>query len=173
MRRCGCWAWCSAGWPPSGSASLRLVIVTRGAVGTGPGERVSDIAAAPVWGLVRSAAAENPGRVALADLDPAVAPGADQAVRGQSLADALAVIGAGEPEVAVRGGRVLARRLARPEEAEMLAAPADEPWLLRPGRSGTAEDLVLAPAPQAAAPLKAGQVRVAVRAAGSTSATCS
>ena len=40
------------------------------------------------------------------------------------------------------------------------------PWLLQPGPDGTAEDLLLAPAPRAAAPLKAGQLRVAVRAAG-------
>ena len=79
-------------------ASSRLVIVTCGAVAAGSGEGVPDLAAAPVWGLVRSAAAENPGRVALADLDPAAAP----EERGSLLSAAVAVLAAGEPEVAVR-----------------------------------------------------------------------
>ncbi|WP_396700714.1 polyketide synthase dehydratase domain-containing protein, partial [Microbispora tritici] len=44
-----------------------LVVVTRGAVGL-PGEDV-DVSVAPVWGLVRSAMAEWPGRFVLADID--------------------------------------------------------------------------------------------------------
>ena len=140
----------------------QLVIVTRGAVATGPGEGVPDLAGAPAWGLVRSARAENPGRVALADLDPA----SDLAGTGPVLADAIATVGAGEPEVAVRGGQVLARRLARPAAGELLEPPGDEPWLLQPGEGGTVDNLVLVAAPQAAGPLEPGQVRVAVRAAG-------
>jgi hypothetical protein len=42
----------------------RLVVVTRGAAG-------GDLLGAAVWGLVRSAAMEHPGRFALLDLDPA------------------------------------------------------------------------------------------------------
>ncbi|MGW0885251.1 SDR family NAD(P)-dependent oxidoreductase [Streptomyces sp. NPDC002671] len=48
--------------------SKRLVIVTRGAVGL-PGEDVPDLAGAAVWGLVRSAQAEQPGRFVLVDTD--------------------------------------------------------------------------------------------------------
>ena len=43
----------------------RLVILTRGAVSG------DDLAAAAVWGLVRSAQAENPGRFVLGDADDA------------------------------------------------------------------------------------------------------
>ena len=77
-----------------------LVVVTTGAV-----EPVTDLAAAAVWGLVRTAQAENPGRFVLLDADEID----DQLVR-----DAVAC---GEPEVAWRDGRLLAPRAAviRPE----------------------------------------------------------
>ena len=52
-------------------AGSRLVVVTRGAVAAGPGEGVADLAGAAVWGLVRSAQSENPGRLVLADLPAA------------------------------------------------------------------------------------------------------
>ncbi|MFD3844215.1 polyketide synthase dehydratase domain-containing protein, partial [Streptomyces sp. NPDC058642] len=47
-------------------AGSRLVVVTRGAVATDGGD-LADLATAPVWGLVRSAQAENPGRIVLLD----------------------------------------------------------------------------------------------------------
>ncbi|MGW2200402.1 polyketide synthase dehydratase domain-containing protein, partial [Streptosporangium sp. NPDC001682] len=47
----------------------RLVFVTRGAVEAREGEAVADLAAAAVWGLVRSAQSENPGRFVLVDVD--------------------------------------------------------------------------------------------------------
>nr|WP_206791062.1 type I polyketide synthase [Amycolatopsis sp. MtRt-6] len=82
----------------------RLVVVTRGAVPAGDGA-VPDPAAAAVWGLVRSAQAENPDRFVLLDLDP----GSDvPAVLGSVLAT-------GEPQVAVRGSTFTAPRLARAE----------------------------------------------------------
>ncbi|MFI6899589.1 polyketide synthase dehydratase domain-containing protein, partial [Streptomyces sp. NPDC050256] len=77
----------------------RLVIVTRGAVAV-DGSEVSDLAGAGVWGLVRAAQAENPGRIVLGDVD------------GSAGAVEL-VVGCGEPEVAVRGGRVWAPRMVR------------------------------------------------------------
>ncbi|MDG4810794.1 type I polyketide synthase [Micromonospora sp. WMMD1120] len=48
----------------------RLAVVTRGAAGPGP---LTDLAAAPVWGLVRSAQREHPDRFLLLDL-PTDAP---------------------------------------------------------------------------------------------------
>ncbi|GAB2784673.1 type I polyketide synthase [Amycolatopsis magusensis] len=71
-----------------------LVIATRGAVSTRPGEGVDDLGAAAVWGLVRSAQTEHPGRFVLVDTDGPV-------------------LVTGESQVAVRDGRVLAPRLAR------------------------------------------------------------
>ncbi len=45
-----------------------LVVVTRGAVAL-PGEDVTDLAGAAVWGLVRAAQTEHPGRIVLVDID--------------------------------------------------------------------------------------------------------
>ncbi|GGL53695.1 type I polyketide synthase [Planomonospora parontospora] len=91
-------------------ADSRLVVVTRGAVAL-PGEDV-DVRTAPVWGLVRSAQAENPGRFVLVDTD-----GSEES-RG-ALA---AVLASGEPEAAVRAGRVAVPRLVR-----AAVSPADAP----------------------------------------------
>ncbi|MET9634639.1 SDR family NAD(P)-dependent oxidoreductase, partial [Lentzea sp. NPDC006480] len=81
----------------------RLVFVTRGAV-TG-----DDVAAAAVWGLVRSAQTENPGRFLLVDLDDAPESGA-------LLPGLAGLIDAGETQVIVRAGEVFAGRLARVTE---------------------------------------------------------
>ena len=58
----------------SGPEAGRLVVLTRGAVGLATespanAADVSDLAGAAVWGLVRSAQAEHPGRVVLVDTD--------------------------------------------------------------------------------------------------------
>ncbi|MEV0623695.1 SDR family NAD(P)-dependent oxidoreductase [Nonomuraea sp. NPDC050404] len=82
-------------------ADSRLVILTRGAVAAGDGELVTDLAAAAVWGLVRSAQSENPGRFVLVDLD----------VDGAQIPAGLLTFG--EPQVAVRGGEVRVPRLVR------------------------------------------------------------
>ncbi|MEU8703529.1 beta-ketoacyl synthase N-terminal-like domain-containing protein, partial [Streptomyces sp. NPDC048680] len=47
-------------------ADARLVVRTVGAMAL-PGEELTDVAGAAVWGLVRSAQSENPGRVVLLD----------------------------------------------------------------------------------------------------------
>ena len=143
----------------------RLVVVTRGAVAVLPGEGVADLAGAAVAGLVRSAQSEHPGRLVLADL-PAGVPAAGGGGAGAGLAGVVAVAaGLGEPEVAVRGGLVLGRRLVRPGGG--LAVPGGGvPWRLGPSGSGSLEDLVLGRCPEAAGPLGAGMVRVGVRAAG-------
>ncbi|MFJ5222639.1 type I polyketide synthase [Streptomyces sp. NPDC088400] len=51
-------------------ARSRLLFVTRGAMPV-DGEDIRDLAAAAVWGLVRSAQSENPGRFLLVDIDDA------------------------------------------------------------------------------------------------------
>jgi NADP-dependent 3-hydroxy acid dehydrogenase YdfG/acyl carrier protein len=81
----------------------RLVLVTRGAVAAGGGEGVDDLAGAAVWGLVRSAESEHPGRFGLLDVDGS----------GVSWEGLGAALGCGEREVALRGGQVRVPRLER------------------------------------------------------------
>ncbi len=136
--------------------SAQLVVVTRGGVAASAGERVTDLAAAAVWGLLRSAQSENPGRLVLADL-PATG------TEDRSAAALPTALAGGEAELAVRGTVAYGRRLTRP--AGDLVVP-DGLWRLEPDEGGSLEGLRLAPAPDAGAALAAGQVRVAVRAAG-------
>ena len=73
------------------SADGPLVVVTRGAVSVA-GEGVDDPAGGGVWGLVRAAQAEHPGRFVLVDVDGEGAPqnvdgaGLEWAVDGEGLA---------------------------------------------------------------------------------------
>ncbi|WP_461012488.1 SDR family NAD(P)-dependent oxidoreductase, partial [Streptomyces capparidis] len=135
----------------------RLVLVTRGAVAAAPGESVTDLANATVWGLARSAQTEHPGRLVLLDLDARPLP-------RELLERALAC---GEPQLAVRAGQVLVPGLARADDGRGLTPPSgDAPWRLDVTGKGTLENAALLPSPAAAAPLEPGQVRVAVRAAG-------
>ncbi|MFC7601435.1 SDR family NAD(P)-dependent oxidoreductase [Streptosporangium amethystogenes subsp. fukuiense] len=154
----------------------RLVFVTRGAVAAGEGEAVTDLAASAVWGLVRSAQSENPGRFALVDLGPGEYgdeypdPGADETSPGAPRAALPTLLGgvlaSGEPQVAVRDGGVRVPRLASLASGAGLLPPAGVPWRLGSRAKGSLDALELLPFPQAIEPLEAGQVRVAVRAAG-------
>ncbi|MFD7669251.1 SDR family NAD(P)-dependent oxidoreductase [Streptomyces sp. NPDC059788] len=137
-------------------ADSRLVIVTRNAVATGEHE-AADLATSGVWGLLRSAQTENPDRFVLVDLD-----GDEQSVR--ALPQALAT---GESQLAIRKGEILRPRLARTTSAETLTPPVGvREWRLALTARGTLDNLTLAPCPETAEPLAAGQVRIAVRAAG-------
>ncbi|MGW4532633.1 SDR family NAD(P)-dependent oxidoreductase [Nocardia sp. NPDC004340] len=105
-----------------------LVIVTRGAVGRA-GQDVTDLAGSAVWGLVRSAQSEAPGRIVLVDTDT-------DELTAEGLA---AVIVSGEPQIMIRAGVVHAARLIRlPVQARdtgkiVRTAPID---LSRPGATG-------------------------------------
>jgi acyl transferase domain-containing protein/NADPH:quinone reductase-like Zn-dependent oxidoreductase/NADP-dependent 3-hydroxy acid dehydrogenase YdfG/acyl carrier protein len=135
----------------------RLVLVTCGAVGVSSREGVLGLGAAPVWGLVRSAQSENPGRFVLVDVD---------GLEGSwgALPGALAL---DEPQLAVRDGGVVAARLARVQSGGVLALPAgDGVWRLDIRERGTLENLLLAPYADAGGELGEGQVRVAMRAVG-------
>nr|APD71676.1 type I polyketide synthase 11 [Streptomyces sp.] len=103
-------------------AGARLVAVTRGAVATAAGEDVPDLVHAGVWGLLRVAQTENPGRIVLVDADDQVAAAAD----------------AGEPQVAVRRGQLLVPRLIRGRAADESMVPRwDEGTVLITGATGT------------------------------------
>ncbi|MFF5861063.1 SDR family NAD(P)-dependent oxidoreductase, partial [Streptomyces sp. NPDC012751] len=120
-------------------AAARLAVLTRG------------VAGAAVRGLVRSAAAEHPGRFVLVDMGDA---SEEDAVRA-------AMTAGDEPELALRREGVLVPRQAR--YAPELTVP-DGAYRLSETGTGQLDDLALLPWPEAA--LEPGQVRVAVRAAG-------
>ncbi|WP_430393197.1 type I polyketide synthase [Actinacidiphila reveromycinica] len=137
------------------SGARELVVVTSGAVAAGPDESVTDLGAAAVWGLVRSAQAENPGRITLVDTDAAT---------GMTAGLLAAARATGEPQLAVRAGRLHAARLARADVG--LVAPESGAWHLDSMAKGTLENLRLVPFPEAERALSDGEVRIEVRAAG-------
>jgi acyl transferase domain-containing protein len=114
--------------------SMRLAIATCWAVATHDGEAIADLAAASIWGLVRTAQSENPDRFVLLDL-------------GDDATGIAAALACGEPEVALRGGAVHAPRLARvtPEPGIAPFAGFDpEGTVLITGGTGTLGSLIAA-----------------------------
>jgi polyketide synthase 12 len=130
-----------------------LVVSTQGAMAL-PGEDVTDLAGAAVWGLVRSAQTEHPGRIVLVDTDAPLDP------------DAIAaVLALGEPQVLLRNGTVYTPRVLGSRAVGGLLVPPDEgPWRLGMSSYGTIENLRIERIPDADAPLGPGQVRVALSA---------
>ncbi|SFS90617.1 type I polyketide synthase [Saccharopolyspora flava] len=134
-------------------AGARLVLLTQGAVAADGGENLTDLAASPVWGLVRSAQTEHPGRFVLVDLDGDLA----------SLAALPAALATGEPQLALRRGE--------PRLPRVVTAPAplrlpDGPWRLDVDPATGLDGMtVVAPDADDAA-LGEFEVRVEVRAAG-------
>ncbi|MFG2684415.1 SDR family NAD(P)-dependent oxidoreductase, partial [Streptomyces sp. NPDC048392] len=164
--------WLSSGY----FTQSRLVLVTGGAVQAHGGERLDHLAAAPVWGLVRSAQTEHPGRFVLLDVLDRTDATPDTVLRA---------LAGGEPQLAVRGDDVLVPRLVRGEEpptpehrpapagerAEPLPAhdeePAGERRLAHAG-NGTLEGIVWGPSceNQGSRTLGEHEVRIAIRAVG-------
>ncbi|MFB7335731.1 SDR family NAD(P)-dependent oxidoreductase [Streptomyces adustus] len=105
----------------------RLAVVTRGAV-----RDVTDPAGGAVWGLVRTAQAENPGRITLVDLDDA------------SAGRLPAALASGEPQLALRDGEATVPRLTRePRAAEDTVGALDpQGTVLITGGLGTLGRLV-------------------------------
>ncbi|WIX91747.1 type I polyketide synthase [Amycolatopsis sp. DG1A-15b] len=134
-------------------AASRLALVTRAAVATGTGR--IDLVSAPLWGLFRSAQSEAPDRFVLIDVD-------GEPASYEALPAALAT---GEPQLALRGGEILAPRLARAGEGA-LVPPDTGSWRLDVTAKGTLENLTLTPDAAADRPLAPGEVRIAMRAAG-------
>ncbi|MGX7828815.1 type I polyketide synthase [Actinokineospora sp. 24-640] len=100
----------------------RLVVRTRGAVGPG----ADDPAAAAVWGLVRSAQSEDPGRFVLLDVDGTT----------ESAAVVDAALGSGEPQLALRAGVAYAPRLTALAPAAGARPDLDGGSVLITGASG-------------------------------------
>ncbi len=107
-------------------AGARLAVVTSGAAG----ERPFDLAGAAVWGLVRTAQVESPGRIVLVDVD---GDARSWAVFGVAL-------GSDEPQLAIRCGNLSVPRMARiaPSElaSETLALAGDGAVLITGGTGG-------------------------------------
>ncbi|MFJ5222665.1 SDR family NAD(P)-dependent oxidoreductase [Streptomyces sp. NPDC088400] len=139
----------------------RLVVVTSGAVDVvseGATSGVLDLGGAGVWGLVRSALSESPGRFVLADVDA----GRES---WRVLAGCLSG-GVGEGQFAVRGGGVWLPRMVRMGSGGVLVPPVGvgSAWRMDVVGKGRLDGVALVPEePRRLGP---GQVRVGVRAAG-------
>ncbi|MFF4527542.1 type I polyketide synthase, partial [Streptomyces bluensis] len=96
-------------------AHARLVPVTTRAAG----DDATDPVAAAVWGLLRTAAGEHPGRFAVADTD-----GTGEALR--TLRAALTALDA--DQLVVRGEQVLLPRVTRTAEPAAIEADEITPW---------------------------------------------
>ncbi|MEV1056663.1 type I polyketide synthase [Micromonospora chalcea] len=138
-------------------ADTKLVVVTRGAVASGDDDQVTDLAAAAVWGLLRSAQSEHPGRIVLADVEGELTPATLAVLAGAAVDPSVS-----GGQLAVRGERTLVPRLTRPVGDELTPPPG--PWHLAPVTGGTLDGI--APVPATPAELGEDQVRIAVRAAG-------
>ncbi|WP_327130126.1 SDR family NAD(P)-dependent oxidoreductase [Streptomyces sp. NBC_01343] len=105
-----------------GPAGSRLVVLTRGVVSG------ADLAGAAVWGLVRAAESENPGRFLLVD------------VEGEAELPIAEVLAAGESQVLVRDGVVHVARLARlarlGRDAGVVESPLGDGTVLVTGGTG-------------------------------------
>ncbi|WP_327091566.1 SDR family NAD(P)-dependent oxidoreductase [Nonomuraea sp. NBC_01738] len=144
-------------WPGEDCPDTRLAFVTSGAVAVTRDDGVRDLAHAPLWGLVRAAQAENPGRFALIDEEPHESD-------PQTLARALT---AEEPQLAIRNGAIHALRLARATTTPTLLPPADgQPWRLDVEELGSLENLTIVPNPEAGRSLADHEVRVRIAASG-------
>ncbi|MFE6407032.1 SDR family NAD(P)-dependent oxidoreductase [Streptomyces sp. NPDC057837] len=137
-------------------AGSTLVVLTRLALDTGTGESVKSLPGASVWGLIRSARTEHPGRFRLVDIDDA----------DTSLARFPDVLALDEEQLALRDGAYLTPRMTPASPAEHRIGPPPAGHRLGIPARGTLENLTWVPCPEAEAPLTSGQVRVAVQAAG-------
>jgi 4-hydroxyphenylalkanoate synthase len=96
-----------------------LVILTHGAVGL-PGENITNLGAAAIWGLVRSAQTENPGRVVLVDTDAPPQAG------GTPTADLACAAKSGEPQLLIRAHTTYTARLTPATPQPILQPPDGE-----------------------------------------------
>jgi acyl transferase domain-containing protein/NADPH:quinone reductase-like Zn-dependent oxidoreductase/short-subunit dehydrogenase/acyl carrier protein len=136
----------------------RLVVLTCGAIAVDSSEDVTDLGQAAVWGLLRSAQSENPGRISLVDVDNWAS--ADVAISETA--------GRDESQLAVRDGVCCAPRLARTERIEGAELVEVGAWRLATLGNGTLDsrNVVLRSSPESNRPLEPGEVRLAMRCTG-------
>ncbi|MFD3924380.1 SDR family NAD(P)-dependent oxidoreductase, partial [Streptomyces sp. NPDC058595] len=111
-----------------------LAVITHSAVRTGPADgppgsgTPDDLAAAALWGLLRTAQSEYPGRFLLVDVDVDTASDTHTQAALDTLASAIAT---GETQLALRAGEIRTPRLVRRPRT------ADAPTPARPAPGGT------------------------------------
>ena len=136
----------------------RLAVLTHGAIAVDPSEDVTDLGQAAVWGLLRSAQTENPGRILLADIDDWAS--ADVAVAEMASRH--------ESQLAFRNGLCFAPRLVRTERIDGAELVEQDTWRLATLGDGTLDsrNFALRPWPEARHPLGPGEVRLGLRSTG-------
>ncbi|MFP1882393.1 SDR family NAD(P)-dependent oxidoreductase [Lonsdalea quercina] len=133
-----------------------LVVVTKRAVST-DGHSAPDLMQSTIWGLLHTAQNEYPGRIVLLDTDRPLP-------KTEWITAALA---SERSQLAVRDEQLFYPMLIRSSTDDLLTPPSDAPlWRMDIPNAGRIDNLILKPAPEAAAPLAAGQIRLNVRAAG-------
>ena len=145
----------------SAAAGPRLWVGTRGAMSVGLAPWPVEVAQAPLWGLARTVALEQPGlRCTTVDLDPGEAENS-----GHHLAEVLAAA-ADETHIAVRGGASYVARLVRRGRARgaRLPVPAGESFQLTTTSRGVLDNLTFESRPRVAP--GPGEVEIRVHAAG-------
>lgn len=143
------------------SDDARLVALTCGAIAIDSSEDVADLGQAAIWGLLRTAQAENPGQISLVDLDDW--SHADVAVDEALRRD--------ESQLALREGVCFAPRLARPADERVGSAQlveASATWRLSTLGNGTLDsrNVYLRPWPESDRALESGEVRIGLRCTG-------
>ncbi|MFI1161521.1 type I polyketide synthase [Streptomyces sioyaensis] len=106
-------SWAQAWLAAPALASARLIVLTRGAVPAWGETTAPDVTTAAVWGLIRSAQNESPGRFTLVDTDAGK----------PSWRTLVKIAGSGEPQLALRKSAVripLLKRLTAPAESAPL-----------------------------------------------------
>ncbi len=140
------------------AADARLVVLTRGAVSIDSSEDIADLGQAAVWGLLRSAQTEHPGRILLVDLD-------DWADVDTAITEAVT---RDEPQLAFRAGTCSAPRLMRVKNIQGAELVQSGAWRLATLQRGTLDwnNAALRPSPDFERPLEPGEVRLGLRCCG-------
>ncbi|WKX68653.1 type I polyketide synthase [Streptomyces sp. XD-27] len=140
-------------------STTRLVAITRGAVAVDGEQPTARLGLRAVWGLLRSAYAEHPGRFALLDEDGTAG--------SRAALTAAVAAAADEPQLALRGGTAYRPALTTSAPGGTLRPPRDEPnWYLDYVGKSSFANLSFEPWPEVAEPLEEGQIRLRLRAAG-------
>ncbi|BBG29152.1 type I polyketide synthase [Zymobacter palmae] len=141
------------------TASRPMVWITRHAIATDDTEDVTDLAWAPLWGLIRTAQHEHPDRFLLIDLD-------EDERSWQALPAAIGtLIAERNSQGALRRGQLQVPKLTRTVPAELLPLPAGNHGTLVQKDASSLTASAFAWKDDAQTSLQPQQLRIAVRAA--------